>query len=129
MKLLSYAVPVLILLLSFFYNTNPFIVKEEARQVYRYLDTVRFHWNDSLAREAEAKALDMARRQQNRQPFIDRNYFEYFTVGAVSGREAMQNLMTDFPAFTSPVNIGIGYVKCDIGKHRSYTCILITTQQ
>jgi uncharacterized protein YkwD len=84
MKLLSYMVPVLILLVSFFYNTNPFVVKEEAQKAFKQLNAVRtqpekyykelrlngqlritktpLRWNDTLAAIAEAKALDMAKR-------------------------------------------------------------------
>lgn len=186
MKYVTYAVPVLILLLSFFYNTNPFIVKEEARQAFEYLNTVRLHpedysdslqlqpglrinrsplrWNDTLAKVAEAKALDMARRHY--QGAVDPNgyginyhikqsgyqlneawtvnpkdnYFESLQVGSLNGAEAIQTLIIDkdFPNFThrnhllgigqwnsSLADIGIGFVKCDVGKHPSYTCIII----
>jgi uncharacterized protein YkwD len=89
MKVISYMVPVVMLLLSFLYNNNPFIVKEEAQTAYQLLNAIRnnpekyykelhlssklkitktaLHWNDTLARVAEAKALDMAKR----------NYFEH----------------------------------------------------
>ena len=82
-------VPVVMLLLSFLYNNTPFVVKEEAQQAFQLLNTIRsnpakyykelhlnsklkitqtpLHWNDTLARVAEAKALDMAKR----------NYFEH----------------------------------------------------
>ena len=84
MKLISYMVPVVMLLLSFLYNNNPFIVKEEAQQAFQLINTIRsnpekyykelqlssklritktpLRWNDTLARVAEAKALDMAKR-------------------------------------------------------------------
>jgi hypothetical protein len=131
MKLLSYAVPVLILLLSFFYNTNPFIVKEEARQAYRYLDQARYRWNDSLMKEAENKALDMAHKQQNNSILKNENTVEFRFAGAVSGQEAIQQLLTskDIPNFKTLADIGIGYAKCDIGKKTSYTCIVIVKQQ
>lgn len=82
-------VPVVMLLLSFLYNNNPFVVKEEAQQAFQLLNTIRsnpekyyrelhlqsklpitkapLRWNDTLARVAEAKALDMAKR----------NYFDH----------------------------------------------------
>jgi uncharacterized protein YkwD len=84
MKVISYMVPLVMLLLSFLYNNNPFIVKEEAQQAFQLLNAIRsnpdkyykelhlnaklkvtktqLHWNDTLARVAEAKALDMAKR-------------------------------------------------------------------
>jgi uncharacterized protein YkwD len=84
MKVISYMVPVVMLLLSFLYNNNPFIVKEEAQQAFQLINTIRsnpekyykelqlnsklritktpLRWNDTLARVAEAKALDMAKR-------------------------------------------------------------------
>jgi uncharacterized protein YkwD len=89
MKAVSYMVPVIMLLLSFLYNNNPFVVKEEAQQAFQLLNTIRsnpekyykelhlnsklkitkapLRWNDTLARVAEAKALDMAKR----------NYFDH----------------------------------------------------
>src|SRR5688572_12027529 len=95
MKVISYMVPVVILLLSFLYNNNPFIVKEEAQTAFQLLNAVRnnpekyykeFHlngklkitksplrWNDTLARVAEAKALDMAKR----------NYFNHVSPEGV----------------------------------------------
>jgi hypothetical protein len=84
MKVISYMVPVVMLLLSFLYNNNPFIVKEEAQLAFELLNSIRsnpekyykelhfngkltitktpLRWNDTLARVAEAKALDMAKR-------------------------------------------------------------------
>lgn len=84
MKVISYMVPVVMLLLSFLYNNNPFVVKEEALQAFQLINTIRsnpekyykelqlssklritktpLRWNDTLARVAEAKALDMAKR-------------------------------------------------------------------
>ena len=89
MKAVSYMVPVVMLLLSFLYNNNPFVVKEEAQQAFQLLNTIRknpdkyykelhlnsklhitqapLRWNDTLAKVAEAKALDMAKR----------NYFDH----------------------------------------------------
>src|SRR4051812_19170827 len=89
MKAVSYMVPVVMLLLSFLYNNNPFLIKEEAQQAFQLLNTIRsnpekysrelhltsklnitkapLRWNDTLAKVAEAKALDMARR----------NYFDH----------------------------------------------------
>ena len=89
MKVISYMVPAVMLLLSFLYNNNPFIVKEEAQQAFQLLNAVRtnpekyfkdlhlnaklritktsLRWNDTLAKVAEAKALDMAKR----------NYFDH----------------------------------------------------
>ena len=130
MKLLSYAVPVLILLLSFFYNTNPFIVKEEARQAYRYLEPARYRWNDSLTNEAENKALDMAHKQQNNSILKNEKTIEFRFAGASNGQEAIQQFLAskDVPSFASQLDIGIGYVKCDIGKKTSYTCIVIVKQ-
>jgi hypothetical protein len=186
MKYVTYAVPVLILLLSFFYNTNPFILREEARQAFDYLNTVRLQpeqyadslqletglpinrsalrWNDTLARVAEAKALDMARRhyqgavdpngyginyyiQQSGYQLEEawtanptNNFFESLQVGSLSGPAAIQSLILDkdFPGFAhrnhllgigqwnhTLADIGIGFVKCDVGKHASYTCIII----
>ena len=91
MKVISYMVPVAMLLLSFLYNNNPFILKDEAQQAFQLINTIRsnpekFHqelqlndklpitkdplrWNDTLARVAEAKAMDMAKR----------NYFGHLT--------------------------------------------------
>lgn len=83
-------VPVAMLLLSFLYNNNPFIIKDEAHQAFELINDIRRHpdkypkklqlnnqqhigqplrWNDTLARAAEAKAMDMAKR----------NYFSYLT--------------------------------------------------
>lgn len=171
MKLITYTVPVLILLLSFFYNTNPFIVKEEARRAYEYLNTVRLtpeqfydslhldtglsinktalHWNDTLARVAEAKAVDMARRNYSGHidpggfgidyylelsGYANASCFESLLVGAADGQEAVRALILDkdrghllgigkrsWPL----VDVGVGFVKCDVGKERTYTCIII----
>jgi hypothetical protein len=158
MKLVTYAVPVLILLLSFFYNTNPFIVKEEAQQAYEYLHATLpanqsvLRWNDTLARVAEAKALDMARRNYagHTDPdgyginyYIQQSgyalnsswtehpgdhFFESLPVGSANGAEAIKKLIVDkdFPKWNNTqADIGIGFVKCDVGKQRSYTCIII----
>src|SRR5688572_25772004 len=84
MKVISYMVPVVMLLLSFLYNNNPFVVKEEAQLAFELLNNIRsnpekyykdlhlngklritktpLRWNDTLARVAESKALDMAKR-------------------------------------------------------------------
>ncbi|HUP12187.1 MAG TPA: CAP domain-containing protein [Niastella sp.] len=84
MKVISYMVPVAMLLLSFLYNNNPFILKDEAQQAFQLINTIRsnpesyyqelqlndnlhiskspLRWNDTLARVAEAKAMDMAKR-------------------------------------------------------------------
>lgn len=121
-------------------------------------------WNDTLARVAEAKALDMARR--NYQCAVDpngfginyhikqsgyeldeawtvnpkNNFFESLQVGSLSGPEAIQALIIDkdFPSFAhrnhllgigqwnhTLADIGIGFVKCDVGKNASYACIII----
>jgi hypothetical protein len=158
MKLVTYAVPVLILLLSFFYNTNPFIVKEEAQEAYEYLHATRpgnkglLRWSDTLARVAEAKALDMAKRNYTGHTDpdgYDINYyllqsgyalntspnqhpgdhvFESLSAGSANGSEAIQKLLLDkdFPKWNNTqADIGIGFVKCDVGKHRSYVCILV----
>jgi uncharacterized protein YkwD len=91
MKVISYMVPVAMLLLSFLYNNNPFIIKDEAHQAFELINTIRsnpekyytelqldsklhisknpLRWNDTLARVAEAKAMDMAKR----------NYFGHIT--------------------------------------------------
>ena len=179
-------VPALVLLLSFFYNNNPFVVKEEAQQAYEYLNTIRnnpenyykalhlngslpitktnLHWNDTLAKVAEAKAMDMARRNYfgHVNPdgyginyFIQQsgyslnaawtknkaeNYFESIEAGSTSGKEAIETLIKDEGEASyghrnhllgignwnaSLADIGIGYVKCDVGKYQSYTCIII----
>lgn len=186
MKLISYMVPALVLLFSFFYNNNPFVVKDEAKQAYELLNTIRsnpekysnqlhldaqlpvtkraLHWNDTLAGVAEAKAMDMARRnycshvnpegyginyliQQsgyslNPAWIKDKkeNFFESISVGASTGKEAVDNLVLDTndASFgdrnhllgignwdSSLVDVGIGFVKCDAGKHQSYACIIV----
>lgn len=186
MKVISYLVPALILLYSFFHNSNPFTVKEEAQYAYQLLNTIRsnpekyyselklnatlpitktaLHWNDTLARIAETKALDMAKRnyfghvdsgghginyyiQQSGYALQEAwtknkkdNFFESITSGAANGTEAIKTLILaegnvsfshrnhllgigDWNA--SLVDIGIGFVKCDVGKYPSYTCIII----
>jgi hypothetical protein len=158
MKLITYAVPVLILLLSFFYNTNPFIVKEEAQKGYDYLhatlppDKSFLKWNDTLAKVAEAKALDMARRnyaghtdpdghgidyylQQsgyalhfNDLSHTGDHFFESLSAGPANGTEAIKKLIADKDFSNwghTGGDIGIGFVKCDVGKYRSYACIII----
>ena len=166
MKLITYAVPVLVLLLSFFYNTNPFIVKEEARQAYDYLNTVRLHpeqfydslridsalhvqkctllWNDTLARAAEERAFDMARsgyaHDSVSMKLADDSYFESAVAGSANGDEAIKTLLIDqnVPTMANRnhllgigvsnsnlTDIGIGYVRCDAGKYRSYACIIL----
>lgn len=127
MKLLSYAVPLAILLLSFLYNTNPFIVRIEAQQAYARLDATRFRWNDSLTHEAENKALDMANRQQNNSLLKNGNTIEFRFAGATSGPEAIQHFlaMKEVEIMYTPVKIGIGYAKCEAGKKASYTCIIV----
>jgi uncharacterized protein YkwD len=84
-------VPVAMLLLSFLYNNTPFIIKDEAHQAFELINNIRsnpekyyselhlnsklhistnpLRWNDTLARVAEAKAMDMAKR----------NYFAHTT--------------------------------------------------
>lgn len=84
-------VPVAMLLLSFLYNNTPFIIKDEAHQAFELINNIRsnpekyytglqlnsqlhisnhpLRWNDTLARVAEAKAMDMAKR----------NYFGHIT--------------------------------------------------
>jgi len=166
MKLITYAVPVLVLLLSFFYNTNPFIVKEEAQQAYEYLNTVRLHpeqfydslhidsalhiqkcgllWNDKLARIAEEKAISMARSGYAQDTVLmnqsNDNYFESAVAGSAGGDEAIRSLIIDqnIPTMANRnhllgigvsnstlTDIGIGYVRCDAGKYRSYACIIL----
>ncbi|THU35900.1 CAP domain-containing protein [Niastella caeni] len=141
MKVISYMVPVVMLLLSFFYNNNPFVVKEEAQQAFQLLNTIRsnpekyykelhlnakltitkkaLRWNDTLAKVAEAKALDMAKRnyfnhvnpdgyginyfiQQsgyklNADWLKDKkeNFFESLATGHDSGTEAIKSLIID----------------------------------
>jgi uncharacterized protein YkwD len=186
MKFISYLVPALILLLSFFYNTNPFLVKEEAQQAYQLLNGIRsnpekyykklhlnarlpitktaLRWNDTLAKIAETKALDMAKRnyfghvnpegyginyliQQGGYKLIPDwtknkkdNFFESISSGDANGAEAIKTLILDDGDASyghrnhllgignwnaSLVDIGIGFVKCDVGKYSSYTCIVI----
>jgi uncharacterized protein YkwD len=186
MKIISYMVPALVLLLSFFYNNNPFVVKEEARQAYEYLNTIRsnpqnyyktlhlngslaitktnLRWNDTLAKVAEAKAMDMARRnyfghvnpdgfginyfiQQSGYSLNEawtknkaENYFESIEAGSANGNDAIETLIKDegeasfghrnhllgIGAWNASLHdIGIGYVKCDVGKYQSYACIII----
>ncbi|HEX6429769.1 MAG TPA: CAP domain-containing protein [Niastella sp.] len=141
MKVISYMVPAVMLLLSFIYNNNPFIVKEEAQQAFQLLNTIRsnpekyykdlhlnaklritktsLRWNDTLAKVAEAKALDMAKRnyfnhvnpdgyginyfiQQsgyklNADWLKDKkeNFFESLASGHGSGAEAIKSLIID----------------------------------
>lgn len=186
MKVISYMVPLLTLLFSFFYNNNPFVVKEEAKQAYELLNAIRanpaayagklhlnsqlpinhkaLRWNDTLAKVAEAKAMDMAKR--NYFNHVDpegyginyqvqqsgytlnadwtknkkENFFESISVGAMSGREAIEALILDADDTSfghrdhllgigdwnnSLVDIGIGFVKCDAGQYKSYACIVI----
>jgi hypothetical protein len=128
MKLLSYAVPLLILLLSFFYNTNPFIVSMEARQAFLNLDTTRFRWNDSLTREAESRALNMANRLQNNSVLKNGTTLEFRLVGAASCAEAIQQFlaMKEVENLGTPVHIGMGYARSDAGKNATYTCIMVS---
>jgi uncharacterized protein YkwD len=141
MKVISYMVPVVMLLLSFLYNNNPFIVKEEAQLAFELLNSVRsnpekyykelhlngklkitktpLRWNDTLARVAEAKALDMAKRNYfnhvspdgiginylvhqngyslNEDWLKDKkeNFFESLGSGHDSGAEAVKALIID----------------------------------
>ena len=134
-------VPAVMLLLSFIYNNNPFIVKEEAQQAFQLLNAVRtnpekyfkdlhlnaklrisktaLHWNDTLAKVAEAKALDMAKRNyfDHVNPdglginyFIDQsgyklnadwlkdkkeNFFESLASGHESGTASVKSLIID----------------------------------
>jgi uncharacterized protein YkwD len=186
MKIISYLVPALVLLLSFFYNNNPFVVKEEAQQAYDYLNIIRnnpekyykalhlngslpitktnLRWNDTLAKVAEAKAMDMARRNYfgHVNPdgyginyFIQQsgyalnvawtnnkkeNYFESIAAGSTTGKEVIETLIKDEGDTSyghrnhllgigtwdaSLKDIGVGFVKCDVGKYRSYACIII----
>lgn len=186
MKIISYMVPCLILLLSFFYNSNPFLVKEEAQQAYLLLNKIRsnpekyykeynlnaklritktaLRWNDTLAKIAEAKALDMAKRNYFEHVNPDgyginhliqqsgykldpdwtknkkENFFESISAGDTNGAEVIKTMVVDEnePSFghrnhllgigdwnASLVDIGIGFVKCDVGKYPSYTCIII----
>src|SRR6478735_2830618 len=141
MKVISYMVPVAMLLLSFLYNNNPFILKDEAQQAFQLINTIRsdpekyyqelqlngklpitknpLRWNDTLARVAEAKALDMAKRNyfDHVSPegyginyFINQsgytlnadwlknkkeNFFESIGSGHDSGEAAIQSLIID----------------------------------
>ncbi|MBO9203595.1 MULTISPECIES: CAP domain-containing protein [Niastella] len=141
MKTVSYMVPVVMLLLSFLYNNNPFVVKEEAQEAFQLLNTIRsnpekyykelslnsklritktpLRWNDTLARVAEIKALDMAKRNyfDHVNPegyginfFINQsgyklnadwlkdkkeNYFESIGAGHDSGEAAIKALIID----------------------------------
>lgn len=141
MKVISYMVPAVMLLLSFFYNNNPFVVKEEAQQAFQLLNTIRsnpekyykelhlnaklaitnttLHWNDTLAKVAEAKALDMAKRNYFNHVNPDgiginylinqsgyklntdwlknkkENFFESLGSGHDSGTEAIKSLIID----------------------------------
>jgi uncharacterized protein YkwD len=141
MKVISYMVPLAMLLLSFLYNNNPFIVKEEAQQAFQLINTIRsdpekyyqelhlnsklhitkklLRWNDTLARVAEAKAMDMAKRNYfghvtpegyGINHFINQsgytlngewlkannlNYFESIGSGHDSGVEAVKSLIID----------------------------------
>jgi uncharacterized protein YkwD len=141
MKVISYMVPVVMLLLSFLYNNNPFVVKEEAQLAFELLNNIRsnpekyykdlhlngklrvtktpLRWNDTLARVAEAKALDMAKRNyfNHVNPdgyginyFINQsgyklnadwlkdkkeNFFESLGSGHDSGAEAVKSLIID----------------------------------
>jgi len=141
MKAVSYMVPVVMLLLSFLYNNNPFVVKEEAQMAFQLVNSIRnnpekyykelklnsklritktpLRWNDTLARVAEAKALDMAKRnyfnhvnpdgyginysinqsgyQLNADWLKDKkeNFFESLGSGHDSGTEAVKSLIID----------------------------------
>jgi hypothetical protein len=141
MKVISYMVPAVMLLLSFLYNNNPFIVKEEAQLAFHFLNAVRsnpekyykdlhlnpklritktaLRWNDTLAKVAEAKALDMAKRNYfnhvnpdgyginyfihqssyklNSDWLKDKkeNFFESLASGHESGTEAVKSLIMD----------------------------------
>lgn len=141
MKVISYMVPVAMLLLSFLYNNNPFILKDEAQQAFQLINTIRsnpekyyqelqlngklpitktpLRWNDTLARVAEAKAMDMAKRNYfghltpegyGINHFINQSgytlngewlkannlsYFESISSGDESGIEAVKSLIID----------------------------------
>ena len=134
-------IPVVMLLLSFLYNNNPFVVKEEAQGAFQLVNSIRnnpekyykelklnsklritktlLRWNDTLARVAEAKALDMAKRnyfnhvnpdgyginysinqsgyQLNADWLKDKkeNFFESLGSGHDSGTEAVKSLIID----------------------------------
>ena len=130
----------LFLLLSVFLQPSPGVDKEEAQKAYILLNKIRkdpqafstemsflkdvkairqLKWNDTLAKAAEAKALDMATRNYfghvdpdgyGMNYFIskagykldaswltskDMNYFESLSAGAPSGEAAIQNLLID----------------------------------
>jgi uncharacterized protein YkwD len=133
--------PFFYLLLAFFCkNPEPVVDKAAARQAYTYLNNIRIapgayaagfpflrevpprkelHWNDTLAQVAEAKALDMARRQYfghidpdgfGLNKFINQagyrlpqawlvdpkaNYFESLCAGSSSCEEAIGILIKD----------------------------------
>lgn len=134
-------VPVVMLLLSFLYNNTPFVVKEEAQQAFQLINNIRsnpekyykelhlnsklritktpLRWNDTLAKVAEAKALDMAKRNYfahvnpdgyginffinqsgyklNADWLKDKkeNFFESIGSGYDSGQEAVKELIID----------------------------------
>lgn len=177
MKVISYMVPVAMLLLSFLYNNNPFILKDEAQQAFQFINAIRenpekyykelqlngklsiantpLRWNDTLARAAEAKAMDMAKRNYfghltpegyGINHFIDQsgytslNYFESISSGDESGTEAVKSLIIDkndinkdnrnhllgiTKCDASLYDIGIGFIKSDGSSYKSYTCIII----
>jgi uncharacterized protein YkwD len=177
MKVISYMVPVAMLLLSFLYNNNPFILKDEAQQAFQLINTIRSHpetyyqqlqlnsqlhitkaplrWNDTLARVAEAKAMDMAKRNYtgplspegyNVNHYIDQSgyksvsNFESISTGDESCMEAIKSLIIDKNDTNkdhrnhllgistwdaSLYDIGIGFVKSDGSNYKSYTCIII----
>jgi cysteine-rich secretory family protein len=131
-------VPVAMLLLSFLYNNTPFIIKDEAHQAFELINDIRsnpdkypkklqlnsqlhigqpLRWNDTLARAAEAKAMDMAKRNyfnyltpegyainhffpyndstHNVDGKNDPDYIEFIEEGSASGAEAIKTMITD----------------------------------
>ncbi len=122
------------------FTSDPVIEKEEAEKAFIFLNSVRtqpkqhlqqfsflktvapraaLKWNDTLAQVAEARALDLARRNYfahvdpeglgvnyhiNKAGYAlpkewiaekDANYFESLSAGSVSGIDAITNLLVD----------------------------------
>lgn len=133
MKAISYLVPVAMLLLSFLYNNNPFIVKDEAHQAFEFINSARsnpLRWNDTLAMVAEAKAMDMAKRNYLNHVTPEGYGINYlinqsgYTLSADWLKDKKQNM---FESIGSGQETGIEAIKAMIANEDDRNHLLGTT--
>jgi uncharacterized protein YkwD len=131
---------ILVCTLPAFHHSDPVIEKEEAQKAFLFLNKIRtqpeqhlaqfsflkgmvpraaLKWNDTLAKVAEARAMDLAKRKYfahvdqegfgvnhyiNAAGYVlpkewiaekNANYFESLSAGSVSGIDAISNLLID----------------------------------